>query len=364
MKTRHNWFKLIALLALAALFLMACERPLPGDYNGADPEVDTSIPDSGAYPTETEGLPSPLEVPLEAEAYPGALPEAAPLDAAVEGYPADAAQPAEVPAEPPAEAEAAATPVVEEAPPADTAVPADAAASEQPAAPEEAPAVETAAPQETPGTHTVAAGENLYRISLLYGISWTDLAAANGITNPDDLTIGQVLTIPTPGAETAPADTAEPAPADTAEAPPATEEPAAEAADTADLPTTYVVQAGDNLFRIGLNFGIDWNLIVAANGIINNFIYPGQELIIPAADGSTAVDGEAEAAPAETAPVEDAATTEPVAPSGTTHVVQAGETVFGIAFQYGVTWTSLVQANSVPAPYTLEPGQVLVIPES
>lgn len=349
MKSHHHWFKFVTLLALAALFLMACERPLPGGYNGAGEGGDTTIPDSSAYPTETEGLPSPAEVPQEGKAYPGALPEEAPaIEAAPQGYPGEEAQPAE----PPAEAEAA-PPAVEEG------APAEPAPVEEPAAAEEAPTAvpggEAAVPAETlPATHTVVAGENLYRISLLYGLSWTELAAANNITNPTGLAVGQVLTIPAPGAETAP-EAVEATPT-VEEAAPAAEESAAESDGAVELPTTYVVQQGDNLFRIGLNFGIDWNLIVAANGIVNNFIYPGQELIIPAADGSTDVQSEGETAPAADA------TPEPAAPSGTTHTVQAGETVFGIAFQYGVTWTSLVEANALPAPYTLEPGQILVIP--
>ncbi len=47
-----------------------------------------------------------------------------------------------------------------------------------------------------PITHTVQAGENLYRISLLYGISMGEIMAANGITNPDYLYEGQELIIP------------------------------------------------------------------------------------------------------------------------------------------------------------------------
>ena len=43
---------------------------------------------------------------------------------------------------------------------------------------------------------TVAAGENLYRIALRYNMTWTTLAAANGITNPDFIVVGQVLQIP------------------------------------------------------------------------------------------------------------------------------------------------------------------------
>jgi nucleoid-associated protein YgaU len=45
---------------------------------------------------------------------------------------------------------------------------------------------------------------------------------------------------------------------------------------------TYVVQPGDNLFRISLRFGVDMYTLARVNGIINlNLIYAGQVLIIP-----------------------------------------------------------------------------------
>jgi LysM repeat protein len=44
----------------------------------------------------------------------------------------------------------------------------------------------------------------------------------------------------------------------------------------------YVVQPGDNLFRIGLRFGVSAQDIARRNGILNpNFIYAGQRLLIP-----------------------------------------------------------------------------------
>lgn len=46
--------------------------------------------------------------------------------------------------------------------------------------------------------------------------------------------------------------------------------------------TTYLVQPGDNLFRISLRFGRTMAQIANANGIVNyNLIYAGQVLIIP-----------------------------------------------------------------------------------
>jgi N-acetylmuramoyl-L-alanine amidase len=45
-------------------------------------------------------------------------------------------------------------------------------------------------------THTVRKAENLYRISLKYGVSMESLAAYNGIKDKDSLRVGQVLKIP------------------------------------------------------------------------------------------------------------------------------------------------------------------------
>jgi putative chitinase len=98
----------------------------------------------------------------------------------------------------------------------------------------------------------VQPGENLFRIALHYDMTYTALAAANGIINPDLIYAGQRLTIP-------------------AEVP---AEPTGE--------RTHVVQPGENLFRIALKYGVTVEAIAVANDISNvNLIYPGQELRIP-----------------------------------------------------------------------------------
>jgi lipoprotein NlpD len=45
-------------------------------------------------------------------------------------------------------------------------------------------------------THTVASGETIYRIAREYGISPDRLMQANGVSDPRDLRVGQVLVIP------------------------------------------------------------------------------------------------------------------------------------------------------------------------
>jgi len=175
---------------------------------------------------------------------------------------------------------------------------------------------ESAEKSDTPGSHTVAAGENLYQIGLKYGVSWVTLADVNNLSNPNRITVGQTLQIPGGGSEANVSPEATPSPL---------------------TETTYTVKAGDNLFRVGLAYGISWVQIAEANGIVNpNQIVVGDVLKIP-------VD------------------TPGPAPQFT-HEVKSGENLFLISVQYGVTWTKIAEANDIGSPYVIYPGQTLVIP--
>src|SRR5262252_6238384 len=61
---------------------------------------------------------------------------------------------------------------------------------------------------------------------------------------------------------------------------------------------TYIVQPGDNLYRISLKFGVSMDAIARANGIVNpNFVYVGQKLIIPGVSGPVSTGQAATAEP-------------------------------------------------------------------
>lgn len=74
---------------------------------------------------------------------------------------------------------------------------------------DEAPAVVTSIPSATPATgdetpvHVVQAGDTLGNISAFYDVPIEDIMAANGLTNPNLLTVGQELVIPVGGLPTA-----------------------------------------------------------------------------------------------------------------------------------------------------------------
>lgn len=122
-----------------------------------------------------------------------AAPAAAPVQETTVAPQAEAVAP--VATEAPVAVEAPAAPVVTEAPAAQAPVaveaPAAPVATEAPVAPAaQAPVAATP----VANTYTVQAGDTLSEIALAHGYtSYWDLAAANGITNPDLIEVGQVI---------------------------------------------------------------------------------------------------------------------------------------------------------------------------
>ena len=113
-------------------------------------------------------------------------------------------------------------------------------------------------------------------------------------------------------------------------------------------PTTHVVQPGETVYRLSLQYGVSVDAIAAANNLDAHYtIYVGQTLVIPGSDGSLP-------------PV-----VEPP-PSGgcsATHVVQPGENLFRIGLRYGYTVNQLAAANpEIVSPNNIKVGQVICIP--
>jgi LysM repeat protein len=163
-----------------------------------------------------------------------------------------------------------------------------------------------------------------------------------------------------------PAETTPALPAATIEGQPTAElaAPTVEVLPTeAPVSTTHVVQAGETLFLIGVQYGVSVEEIAAANNLTDvNRLEVGQQLIIPA-PGS--VDVAATAAPVvEATPLATVVAPTAAAPTaGGTHVVQAGENLFRIGLSYGCTVEQLAAANDLADPTRIDVGQVLVIPD-
>ncbi|HVO42256.1 MAG TPA: LysM peptidoglycan-binding domain-containing protein [Aggregatilineales bacterium] len=109
-------------------------------------------------------------------------------------------------------------------------------------------------------SYVVQPGDFLSSIAARFGTTPQAILAANFITDPNLLYVGQLLTVPVTSTRVVPA------------------RPQVRPASG----RYYIVQPGDNLFGIAARFGRDVYAVARANGILNlNAIYVGQPLIIP-----------------------------------------------------------------------------------
>lgn len=294
LKSQLNTFSILILILV--LSLAACERPLqPTDQRPTTTPAAVAVSDSPGYPAATGRQPASAGYPAAAQGLPSGYPPATWVSLPTAMGPT------------PVEVAGAPTAVIPNGTP-ETII-----ASPPPESSETgSPPTVTPSPTSAPQTHIVTAGDNLYRLSLQYGVSWLALAEYNNLTNPDQLTVGQELRIP--GRE----EIVTPTPS------PATE-------------MMYVVRPGDTLYRIAQAFQANWMQIAEANGLVNpNQLYPGQVLKIVAT------------APGPRPPF--------------VHVVQRGETLFLISLRYGLPWPAVAEANDLNPPYVIYPGQSLIIP--
>ncbi len=150
--------------------------------------------------------------------------------------------------------------------------------------------------------HVVRRGETLTQIAKRYGVSVAHIVQANGIRNPNRIFPGQRFCIP--------------------DVPPLCQ-------------AVHVVKRGDTLSRIARLYGVRVADIVQANGLRDpDRIFPGQLLCIP----------------------------KPPPACQAIHIVRRGETLSAIARHYGVRVADIVQANGIPNPNRIFPGQRLCIP--
>ncbi|GIV71188.1 LysM peptidoglycan-binding domain-containing protein [Caldilinea sp.] len=174
--------------------------------------------------------------------------------------------------------------------------------------------------------HTVAGGENLSTIARRYGVSMQELAAYNGIVNPDLVFVGQKLQIPGRGGS------------------PQT----LTSAGQGQLPGDggyHVVARGQTLSEIAKRYGMTTGDLMRLNGLTDpNFIWVGQKLRVSARVAPVAASGANTARPAVADEI---------------YIVQPGDTLAGIAQKYKTTVQALLAANGLPNPNFIWVGQRL-----
>ena len=190
-------------------------------------------------------------------------------------------------------------------------------------------------PEDTPVpttvTYEVRPGDTLSTIADKFGTEIQRIREMNLLTT-DALQVGQVLRMPYVPGLTTPEGI-----------PTATPEP-----------FRYTVQEGDTLLSIALRYDVALNQILSLNNLRDEHsITIGQELLIPSA--SEAADQ----------PSAQRGTTDPALSRQVgTHTVRPGETLASIADQYGVTVPELIafNSNTITNPHVVRVDTVLLIP--
>ncbi|MBO0482922.1 LysM peptidoglycan-binding domain-containing protein [Candidatus Enterococcus courvalinii] len=117
---------------------------------------------------------------------------------------------------------------------------------------------------------------------------------------------------------------------------------------------SYTVKAGDSVWGVANAHGITMAQLVQWNKISNNFIYPGQKLIVKNGTSSSATTNNATTNNSNSANASTGATT------SSTYTVKAGESVWGVANKNNITMAQLIEWNNIQNNF-IYPGQKLII---
>ncbi|MEM0967269.1 MAG: LysM peptidoglycan-binding domain-containing protein [Verrucomicrobiota bacterium] len=178
--------------------------------------------------------------------------------------------------------------------------------------------------------YTVQSGDTLWGLSKEYNVPFATLLEANGMDRNSQLRLGQEILVPS-GYGDLPA------------------QPAEETPPSIDGTSIYEVRRGDTLSEIAVRAGTSVSRIKALNNMTGDRIRIGQKLIVP---GEIIVDDEPTPITAEDIDLSE---------YSAVHEVLPGQTLSGIANQYGMTVDEILAANGISNPRSLRAGSQIKV---
>ena len=204
--------------------------------------------------------------------------------------------------------------------------------------------------------HEVQRGDTLASIARHFDISISQLAAYNGIENPDLIFVGQQVLVPT--AEATPEATSSTFTVSFSET--LTDFAVAYDAPPPEQPVSHQVQFGETLSSIARANGMAWQSLAIYNGLKDaSSIEFGQMLLIPSTDTFRTL-----TAPLFTAnPVPEVMVVAPnPSPSSQTYVMRIGESLHTVALKFDVPLVDLLEVNGLELNAPVWIGQNLRLP--
>ncbi len=121
----------------------------------------------------------------------------------------------------------------------------------------------------------------------------------------------------------------------------------------------YTVQSGDSVWKISNDHGITMDQLIEWNNIKNNFIYPGQQLIVKGGTSANTNTGSTTSAAKPNTP-NTSATTSTSSTGNTMYTVKAGESVWSVANKHHITMDQLIEWNNIKNNF-IYPGQQVIV---
>ncbi|EGP4759594.1 LysM peptidoglycan-binding domain-containing protein [Enterococcus faecium] len=198
--------------------------------------------------------------------------------------------------------------------------------------------------------YTVKAGDSVWSVSNKYGITMAQLIQWNNIQN-NFIYPGQQLTVSNSGStNSASSNTGSSA---------NTNNSSSANTGSSSSQGTYTVKAGESVWSVANKNGITMNQLIEWNNIKNNFIYPGQQLIVKGGNSVNTNTGSTTSAAKPNTP-NTSATTSTSSSGNTMYTVKAGESVWSVANKHHITMDQLIEWNNIKNNF-IYPGQQVIV---
>lgn len=198
--------------------------------------------------------------------------------------------------------------------------------------------------------YTVKAGDSVWSVSNKYGITMAQLIQWNNIQN-NFIYPGQQLTVSNSGStNSASSNTGSSA---------NTNNSSSANTGSSSSQGTYTVKAGESVWSVANKNGITTNQLIEWNNIKNNFIYPGQQLIVKGGNSVNTNTGSTTSAAKPNTP-NTSATTSTSSSGNTMYTVKAGESVWSVANKHHITMDQLIEWNNIKNNF-IYPGQQVIV---
>lgn len=223
----------------------------------------------------------------------------------------------------------------------------------------------TGSSTDTARTYTVKSGDSIWLIANNHGISMDQLRSWNNLKS-DLIHAGQKLNVGQSSQALVTPEAPKPTPTPT----PTPEVSKPETSVTPSTAKTYTVKSGDSVWLIANNHGITMAQLRSWNNLKNDLIHPGQKLVV-SQTGSTNTGTTAKPTTPTNTNTSNNATnnttnntiSKPTISTAKTYTVKAGDSVWLIANNHGITMAQLRSWNNLKSDL-IHPNQKLIVSQA